>query len=241
MINNFCDLLNAIGFDVEPKEIEKKFDGNKVRNGIRSSKTITGAFNRLSDDEKKTVVDSLNTTQKMFDSIFGIKSSPWTSKDLDGSYVSVQTSGSEPVKEPVKKEDKCECEKKCEEKKEECKCQTKSQQKNVSIADALKSEIARGTHDDELAEAIVEKVIEKLTDKKKHEYELHPGTDENPPTVVTTVRLLNDRVNDVLSNTSLLNIAKLSLIQKTGCKDVFFADKEPNVVNSNQIEIILEL
>ena len=240
MINNFCDLLNAIGFDVEPKEIEKKFDGNKVRNGIRSSKTITGAFNRLTEDEKKTVVDSLNTTQKMFDSIFGIKSSPWTSKDLDGSYVSVQTSGTEPEK------DKCECEKKCDEKNEECKCQEQKKQetqqsKNISIADALKGEIARGTHDDELAEAIVDKVVEKLTDKKKHDYELHPGTSEVEPTVVTTVRLLNDKVEDVLSNASLLDITRLGIIQKVGCKDVWFTNKEPGCINSNTIMVTLVL
>ena len=87
---NLYNLLNSIGFEIEPVEKESK---KSLRENIMNNKTIRGAFSKLSDEEKKSVVDSLNSTQKLFNDIFGFRTlREWTVDDLDGSYVNVTTS-----------------------------------------------------------------------------------------------------------------------------------------------------
>ena len=236
---NLYNLLNSIGFKIEPVEKESK---KSLRENIMNNKTIRGAFSKLSDDEKKSVVDSLNSTQKLFNDIFGFKTMrEWTVDDLDGSYVNVTTSGNQ-EKEDKKEENKCECEGKCT-----CGADAKKKDAPVqgygTLADALRSEIDRGTKDDELAEAICENVVEKLNDKKNHPYKLHPAVGDVPAMATVDVRLLQegDDAASVIQNSHICSLVRNTLIKKVGCRDVFVVNPSPNILNNTTIRIELVL
>ena len=231
MINNFCNLLNSFGFDIVPVENRTR---KSLRENIASNKTIRGAFSKLSDDDKKSVVDSLNSTQKLFRDIFGFSDfKEWTVDDLDGSYVNVTTSGDA---EPEKKESKCD--------EKECACKDKKEEKQnikTSLADMLRSEIDRGTRDDELSAAICEKVVEKLNDKKNHPYKLHPAVGDVPAMASVDVRLLQDKPSELVNNSHVCHLVRERLINEVGCKDVYITDPEPNVMNGVNIRIEMVL
>ena len=237
---NLYNLLNSIGFVVEPVEKENK---KSLRENIMNNKTIRGAFSKLSDDEKQSVVDSLNSTQKLFNDIFGFKTMrEWTVDDLDGSYVNVTTTG-----EPEKKseEKKCEC-------KDKCTCSGADARKKESVvpehgygtlADALRSEIDRGTKDEELSDAICEKVVEKLNDKKNHPYKLHPAVGDVPAMATVDVRLLQegDDAETVTKNSHICMLVRNALLKKVGCREVYIVNPSPNILNNDTIRIELVL
>ena len=229
MINNFCDLLNAIGIEIDSKALEKKLEDNRFRRGIRTNKTIIGAFNRLTDEEKKMVVDTMNSTRSAFDSFFGIKSEPWTEDELSGSYVTVETSGYE--KPENDKECRCSKDEKCK-----CDCQKKPEK---TIAEILKEEISNGTAIDEIANEVIDRVIGNLSDKNAKPYELNPRAGDNPANVVTTLyNYTNSEL--VCTNPNLYEMIRQGIISKTGATDVYLAMETVDNKNILTVTVVLE-
>ena len=105
MNNSIFDL-----FGLDSKSLSKSFEDFNLHDVVKNNKNISGAFDKLSDDEKVRVVDTMNKIQSSFDELFGTKNKKWTVDDFTGSNVSVSSYSSEDdnneEKDANKKEEK---------------------------------------------------------------------------------------------------------------------------------------
>ena len=90
MNNSIFDL-----FGLDSKSLSKSFEDFNLYDVVKNNKNISGAFDKLSDDEKVRVVDTMNKIQSSFDELFGTKNKKWTVDDFTGSNVSVSSYSSE--------------------------------------------------------------------------------------------------------------------------------------------------
>ena len=90
MNNSIFDL-----FGLDSKSLSKNFEDLNLHDIVKNNKNISGAFDKLTDDEKVRVVDSMNKIQSSFDELFGTKNKKWTVDDFKGSNVSVSSYSSE--------------------------------------------------------------------------------------------------------------------------------------------------
>lgn len=90
MNNSIFDL-----FGLDSKSLSKSFEDFDLHDVVKNNKNISGAFDKLSDDEKVRVVDTMNKIQSSFDELFGTKNKKWTVDDFKGSNVSVSSYSSE--------------------------------------------------------------------------------------------------------------------------------------------------
>ena len=90
MNNSIFDL-----FGLDSKSLSKSFEDFNLHDVVKNNKNISGAFDKLSDDEKVRVVDTMNKIQSSFDELFGTKNKKWTVDDFTGSNVSVSSYSSE--------------------------------------------------------------------------------------------------------------------------------------------------
>lgn len=90
MNNSIFDL-----FGLDSKSLSKSFEDFNLHDVVKNNKNISGAFDKLSDDEKVRVVDTMNKIQSSFDELFGTKNKKWTVDDFKGSNVSVSSYSSE--------------------------------------------------------------------------------------------------------------------------------------------------
>lgn len=90
MNNSIFDL-----FGLDSKSLRKGFEDFNLHDVVKNNKNISGAFDKLSDDEKVRVVDTMNKIQSSFDELFGTKNKKWTVDDFTGSNVSVSSYSSE--------------------------------------------------------------------------------------------------------------------------------------------------
>lgn len=90
MNNSIFDL-----FGLDSKSLGKSFEDFNLHDVVKNNKNISGAFDKLSDDEKVRVVDTMNKIQSSFDELFGTKNKKWTVDDFTGSNVSVSSYSSE--------------------------------------------------------------------------------------------------------------------------------------------------
>lgn len=107
-------------FGLDSKSLSKSFEDFNLHDIVKNNKNISGAFDKLNDEEKIRVVDSMNKIQSSFDELFGTKSVKWTADDFKGSNVSVSTYSSEDEKN--KKNDEKNVDKKSKELKPEKEC-----------------------------------------------------------------------------------------------------------------------
>ena len=247
---NFNNLLNELGFELNENKLNKFLENSGIRNNIMKSDTIKGAFSKLSDEDKQSVINSLNQTQDFFDGLFGTKSKKWTIEDLDGAYVNVQTSG--------RGNDKDDCG--CEERKDDCNknnctCGNGKKYDNTpkdepsnqntyagSVASALRAEVEKQKQAElnELVDSIVKKAVEKFTNKKAHNYVV----EENANGVVeahTFVKLLQNDAHELSCNQDFLTKLKKALVEKTGAKSaaVYYSDR--NEPDGNYLKIVITL
>ena len=90
MNNSIFDL-----FGLDSKSLSKSFEDFNLHDAVKNNKNISGAFDKLSDDEKVRVVDTMNKIQSSFDELFGTKNKKWSVDDFKGSDVSVSSYSSE--------------------------------------------------------------------------------------------------------------------------------------------------
>lgn len=90
MNNSIFDL-----FGLDSKSLSKSFEDFNLHDVVKNNKNISGAFDKLSDDEKVRVVDTMNKIQSSFDELFGTKNKKWSVDDFKGSNVSVSSYSSE--------------------------------------------------------------------------------------------------------------------------------------------------
>lgn len=90
MNNSIFDL-----FGLDSKSLSKSFEDFNLHDVVKNNKNISGAFDKLSDDEKVRVVDTMNKIQSSFDELFGTKNKKWIVDDFKGSNVSVSSYSSE--------------------------------------------------------------------------------------------------------------------------------------------------
>jgi len=245
---NFNNLLNELGFELNENKLNKFLENSSIRNNIMKSDTIKGAFSKLSDKDKQTVIDSLNQTQQFFDGIFGTKSKEWTVDDLNGAYVNVQTSGrgqegsdsEKPTDDCNRNKNTCTCGKKYD---NTVKNEPKNENNYVgTVASALRAEVEKQKEAElnELVESVAKKAVEKFSNKKAHNYVV----EENLKGVIeahTYVKLLQNDAHELSCNQDFVNKLKKALVEKTGAKSaaVYYSDK--NESDGNYLKIVIAL
>lgn len=138
MNNN--SIFSILGMNT--KNLQEKLSEVKLKDYIKDSETINGMFDKLSEDEKKKVVDSFNKLSETFDDMFGMKSEKWTMDDFAGKNVKCETKKCPGLDDVtiVSVTEKKETPQKEETKKPESKPEPK---KEESLKDKLKSEIKK--------------------------------------------------------------------------------------------------
>ena len=171
-IDKFFDLFD-FPYDRERFNRHLLRGSSAVKDVVRKSDTVSGAFNELSDEDKKKVVDSFNSVQRTFDRLFGIKTEPYTAEDFAGATVSIKTSGD------TSGSDECKCKK--EGKKCECAQKQDPNAGFATIADALLNELSTQKDErDVLIQKFVDYVVSVLQPRDgKKEYVLKPKTPYN--------------------------------------------------------------
>ena len=97
MYTTFNSLMSLLGFPYDEDAYrEKALKSTKsFRDMVTNSKTISGSFDKLNEDEQQKVVDSFNKVNDLFGEFFGITPERYTKDVFKGANVSVTTSGDE--------------------------------------------------------------------------------------------------------------------------------------------------
>ena len=90
MFKNFNLGTSFQKFDLD--ELSNELSKINLKDYVNVMPKIKGMFNNLSDEDKKSVVDSFNKVDEMFGNIFGTKTHKWTVDDFKDSTVSVSGS-----------------------------------------------------------------------------------------------------------------------------------------------------
>ena len=184
MNTTFNSLMSLLGFPYDEEVYrEKALKSTKsFRDMVTNSKTISGSFDKLNDDEQQKVVDSFNKVNDLFGDFFGVTPERYTKDDFKGANVSVTTSGDEEDKD--KKAESAnvtikETDATAEPKKN---VETPAKEKEKTLCESLYEEMMRETLSVEgAADMITEKIISILKDKKEKRYSIIPGTKEKYP------------------------------------------------------------
>ena len=206
----FFDNLNYT-FDNSMK-IFNNFDCDELSK--YSKERINGLFDKLNEDDQKTVVDTVNNIQSFIDNIFGTKHEKYTVDDFKGCNVDVNTD--------VPKTDKLKTEAKNDIKENE----TVNNEKNNILNDLL-SELAENENTvlKAAADNIVNYVIDTINDKKHKKYTLYPGSKDYLPRVEITVpKEIFKSVKNIYEQsikTKLFELVHDSLIKKIKAYNVY--------------------
>ena len=203
---NIINFLNELGFEIIENKVNNFLEKAGFRNNIMKSESIKGAFSKLSEKDKQSVIDTLNESQELFDNIFGTHSKKWTVDDLTNAYVNIET----PSVNKDCKSDNCTCEK-------------KTQKENSSVADILRREAAAKKEADkkaktkELTDAVVAKAVEKFSDTKAHNYTVESDSNGNP-IAYTNVLLLTPEGAEIASGGEFRNSVSKAITEHTGAR-----------------------
>ena len=210
----------------------QKFDLDKLSNELSKINLkdyvnvmpkIKGMFNNLSDEDKKSVVDSFNKVDEMFGNIFGTKTHKWTVDDFNDSAVSV--SGfctcdgckGDDYKSDEKVTDRGEC---------DCKhCHCEDEGLEPCIADVLLDELDAQTRDEDVANQVVDYIVDVLKDKKRKAYVLHPRAKDVPAAVEVDIpnTLLSKKDISTLIIPTLIHD---KVIERVGCVDLYLPSED---------------
>ena len=216
MFKNFNLGTSFQKFDLD--ELSNELSKINLKDYVNVMPKIKGMFNNLSDEDKKSVVDSFNKVDEMFGNIFGTKTHKWTVDDFKDSTVSVSGScACDDCKGDEKATDKGEC---------ECKhCHCEDDGLEPCIADVLLDELDAQTRDEDVANRVVDYIVDVLKDKKRKAYVLHPRAKGVPAAVEV------DIPNTLLSrkDISTLIIPTLihdKVIERVGCVDLYLPSED---------------
>ena len=216
MFKNFNLGTSFQKFDLD--ELSNELSKINLKDYVNVMPKIKGMFNNLSDEDKKSVVDSFNKVDEMFGNIFGTKTHKWTVDDFKDSTVSVSDScACDDCKSDEKATDKVEC---------DCKhCHCEDDGLEPCIADVLLDELDAQTRDEDVANRVVDYIVDVLKDKKRKAYVLHPRAKGVPAAVEVNIP------NTILSrkDISTLIIPTLihdKVIERVGCIDLYLPSED---------------
>ena len=183
MYTTFNSLMSLLGFPYDEDAYrEKALKSTKsFRDIITNSKTISGSFDKLNEDEQQKVVDSFNKVNDLFGEFFGITPERYTKDVFKGSNVSVTTSGAEEDKDKNAESANVST-KETDATVEPKKNEPHTEEKEKTLCESLYEEMMRETLSvEDAADMITEKIISILKDKKEKRYSIIPGTKEKCP------------------------------------------------------------
>ena len=222
MFKNFNLGTSFQKFDLD--ELSNELSKINLKDYVNVMPKIKGIFNNLSDEDKKSVVDSFNKVDEMFGNIFGTKTHKWTVDDFKDSTVSVSGScvcddcKGVDCKSDEKATDKVEC---------DCKhCEDDGLE--PCIADMLLDELEEQTRDEDVANRGVDYIVEVLKDKKRKAYVLHPRAKGVPAAVEV------DIPNTLLSKKDISTLIIPTLIhdkvvERVGCVDCYLPSDDDSI------------
>ena len=216
MFKNFNLGTSFQKFDLD--ELSNELSKINLKDYVNVMPKIKGMFNNLSDEDKKSVVDSFNKVDEMFGNIFGTKTHKWTVDDFKDSTVSVSGSCScDGCKGDEKATDKDEC---------GCKyCHCEDDGLEPCIADVLLDELDAQTRDEDVANRVVDYIVDVLKDKKRKAYVLHPRAKGVPAAVEVDIpnTLLSKKDISTLIIPTLIHD---KVIERVGCVDLYLPSED---------------
>ena len=216
MFKNFNLGTSFQKFDLD--ELSNELSKINLKDYVNVMPKIKGMFNNLSDEDKKSVVDSFNKVDEMFGNIFGTKTHKWTVDDFKDSTVSVSGScGCDDCKSDEKATDKGEC---------DCKhCHCEDDGLEPCIADVLLDELDAQTRDEDVANRVVDYIVDVLKDKKRKAYVLHPRAKGVPAAVEVDIpnTLLSKKDISTLIIPTLIHD---KVIERVGCVDLYLPSED---------------
>ena len=247
MNNSIFDL-----FGLDSKSLSKSFEDFNLHDVVKNNKNISGAFDKLSDDEKVRVVDTMNKIQSSFDELFGTKNKKWTVDDFTGSNVSVSSYSSEDDNNEEKNVNKKE-EKVLERDEvtfneadaddefedyyphsnacdiDDCPdrvCENSKDEKNNgygTICEQLLAELnEEDTPDETNVDDIANYVLDVLNDKENKKYKLHPAT-KGVPAAVEVVVPSSIGKSDIVKNIHIVTMLRDVLVDIIGAYDAYIS------------------
>ena len=221
MFKNFNLGTSFQKFDLD--ELSNELSKINLKDYVNVMPKIKGMFNNLSDEDKKSVVDSFNKVDEMFGNIFGTKTHKWTVDDFKDSTVSVSGScacdgcKADDYKSDKKVIDKDDC---------DCKhCHCEDDGLEPCIADVLLAELDAKTHDEDVANRVVDYIVDVLKDKKRKAYVLHPRAKGVPAAVEVDIpnTLLSKKDISTLIIPTLIHD---KVIERVGCVDLYLPSED---------------
>ena len=221
MFKNFNLGTSFQKFDLD--ELSNELSKINLKDYVNVMPKIKGMFNNLSDEDKKSVVDSFNKVDEMFGKIFGTKTHKWTVDDFKDSTVSVSGSCAcgcckgDDGKSDEKATDKADC---------DCKhCHCEDEGLEPCIADVLLDELEAQTHDEDVANRVVDYIVDVLKDKKRKAYVLHPRAKGVPAAVEVDIpnTLLSKKDISTLIIPTLIHD---KVIERVGCVDLYLPSED---------------
>lgn len=216
MFKNFNLGTSFQKFDLD--ELSNELSKINLKDYVNVMPKIKGMFNNLSDEDKKSVVDSFNKVDEMFGNIFGTKTHKWTVDDFKDSTVSVSGScACDGCKSDEKATDKDEC---------DCKhCHCEDEGLEPCIADVLLDELDAQTRDEDVANRVVDYIVDVLKDKKRKAYVLHPRAKGVPAAVEVDIpnTLLSKKDISTLIIPTLIHD---KVIERVGCVDLYLPSED---------------
>ena len=221
MFKNFNLGTSFQKFDLD--EFSNELSKVNLKDYVNVMPKIKGMFNNLSDEDKKSVVDSFNKVDEMFGNIFGTKTHKWTVDDFKDSAVSVNGfcacdgCKGDDCKSDEKVTDRGEC---------DCKhCHCEDDGLEPCIADVLLDELDAQTRDEDVANRVVDYIVDVLKDKKRKAYVLHPRAKGVPAAVEV------DIPNTLLSKKDISSLIIPTLIhdkviERVGCVDLYLPSED---------------
>ena len=221
MFKNFNLGTSFQKFDLD--ELSNELSKINLKDYVNVMPKIKGMFNNLSDEDKKSVVDSFNKVDELFGDIFGTKTHKWTVDDFKDSTVSVSGSCAcdgckgDDCKSDEKVTDKVEC---------DCKnCHCEDEGLEPCIADVLLDELNAQTRDEDVANRVVDYIVEILKDKKRKAYILHPRANGVPAAVEVDIPNFFLSKKDI-STLIIPTLIHDKVIEYVGCVDCYLPSED---------------
>ena len=221
MFKNFNLGTSFQKFDLD--ELSNELSKINLKDYVNVMPKIKGMFNNLSDEDKKSVVDSFNKVDEMFGNIFGTKTHKWTVDDFKDSTVSVSGScacdgcKADDYKSDKKVIDKDDC---------DCKhCHCEDDGLEPCIADVLLDELDAQTRDEDVANRVVDYIVDVLKDKKRKAYVLHPRAKGVPAAVEVDIPNTLLSKKDI-STLIIPTLIRDKVIERVGCVDLYLPSED---------------
>ena len=221
MFKNFNLGTSFQKFDLD--ELSNELSKINLKDYVNVMPKIKGMFNNLSDEDKQSVVDSFNKVDEMFGNIFGTKTHKWTVDDFKDSTVSVSGSCAcdgckgDDCKSDEKATDKDEC---------GCKyCHCEDDGLEPCIADVLLDELDAQTRDEDVANRVVDYIVDVLKDKKRKAYVLHPRAKGVPAAVEVDIPNILLSKKDI-STLIIPTLIHDKVIERVGCVDLYLPSED---------------